>query len=182
MKVVETLFPEVKILEPTIYKDERGFFMEAYNDEKICSLLGDSIRFVQDNQSHSKKGVLRGLHYQLAPMGQGKLVRVVSGEVLDVVVDVRESSTAFGHWFSVILSSQNHRQLWIPPGFAHGFYVRSETADYLYKTTQYYSPQHERSIVWNDSALGIDWSISSAKPIISPKDAGAPSFELAEHC
>ena len=180
MKVIETKFEGVKILEPNVFADVRGFFMESYNKTALDQLLGQSLDFVQDNHSHSKKGVLRGLHYQVEPKMQGKLVRVAQGEVLDVVVDIRQSSTTFGHWFSTILSAENKRQLWIPPGFAHGFHVLSNSADYLYKTTEYYSHIHERSIAWNDNCLAINWQLGD-ELLVSEKDRTAPAFLLAEY-
>ncbi len=180
MKVIETKFDVVKILEPDVYADVRGFFMESYNKTIFDQLLGQSVDFVQDNLSHSKKGVLRGLHYQVAPKMQGKLVRVVQGEVLDVVVDIRQSSATFGHWFSTILSAENKRQLWIPPGFAHGFHVLSNSAEYLYKTTEYYSPVHERSIAWNDNRLAINWQLGD-ELLVSEKDSIAPAFPPTEY-
>jgi dTDP-4-dehydrorhamnose 3,5-epimerase len=180
MNVIDTKFADVKIIEPDIFADSRGFFMESYNQKELDRLLGRSIVFVQDNQSRSTKGVLRGLHYQAAPKEQAKLVRVVQGEVLDVVVDIRAASPSFGEWFSIILSAENRRQLWIPAGFAHGFYVLSDTADYTYKTTEYYSPAHERSIVWNDSSLAIDWQLHNT-PLVSGKDAIAPAFPFAKN-
>ena len=163
-----------------MFADVRGFFMESYNKATFDELLGKSVDFVQDNHSHSKKGVLRGLHYQIAPRMQGKLVRVVQGEVLDVVVDIRKSSATLGDWFSTILSAENRHQLWIPPGFAHGFQVLSDTADYLYKTTEFYSPIHERSIAWDDKHLAIDWPLSD-EPLVSEKDRSAQAFLLAEY-
>ena len=175
MRLLNTRLPDVKIIEPRVYEDARGFFMESFNQKDFTDLLGAPIVFVQDNQSRSGKGVLRGLHYQLSPREQGKLVRVVVGEVLDVVVDIRPQSSSYGQWVSVILSAENKRQLWVPPGFAHGFYVLSEVADYLYKTTDYYSPDDERAIAWDDKTLAIDWQLR-AEPIISEKDRCAPPF------
>lgn len=180
MKVIETKFEEVKILEPNVFADVRGFFMESYNKAIFDQLLGQAVDFVQDNHSHSMKGVLRGLHYQVAPKMQGKLVRVAQGEVLDVVVDIRKSSATFGDWFSAILSAENKHQLWIPVGFAHGFHVLSDTADYLYKTTEFYSPMHERSIAWDDKCLAINWQLNN-ELLISEKDRMAPTFDLAEY-
>lgn len=180
MKIIETKFEGVKILEPSNFADVRGFFMESYNKAIFDQLMGQSIDFVQDNHSHSEKNVLRGLHYQVAPKMQGKLVRVAQGEVLDVVVDIRKSSPTFGRWFSTILSAENKRQLWIPPGFAHGFQVLSSSADYLYKTTEYYSPVHERSIAWDDNHLAINWRLGD-QLLISDKDRTAPAFLLAEY-
>lgn len=180
MKVLDTPLTGVKILEPQLYKDSRGFFMESYSRKVFDDLLGEPIEFVQDNHSRSTKGVLRGLHYQVSPKEQGKLVRVVVGEILDVVVDIRRDSPTFGQWASTILSSTNNRQLWIPPGFAHGFYVLSDVADCLYKTTSYYSSEHERSILWCDKQLGIDWQLF-AEPSISEKDRVAPVFDSANY-
>lgn len=180
MKIIDTKLEGVKILEPNVFGDARGFFMESYNKITFDQYLGISIDFVQDNYSHSKRNVLRGLHYQVAPKMQGKLARVVQGEVLDVVVDIRQSSATFGHWFSTILSAENKRQLWIPQGFAHGFRVLSNTADYLYKTTEYYSPTHEQSIAWNDNSLAIDWQLND-EPIVAEKDRNAPAFEHAKY-
>jgi dTDP-4-dehydrorhamnose 3,5-epimerase len=180
MKAINTALEGVKILEPQCFADARGFFMESYNQTQLNELLGEALVFVQDNHSHSTKNVLRGLHYQVSPKEQGKLVRVVQGEVLDVVVDIRPSSSTYGCWLSVILSAENKRQLWIPAGFAHGFHVRSDTADYLYKTTDYYSQEHERSIAWNDVYLAIDWQLREP-PVISEKDAKATAFIPAKH-
>lgn len=179
MKVLDTDLLGVKILEPKIYEDSRGFFMESFNQESFNTLLNLNVTFVQDNHSRSVKGVLRGLHYQVSPKEQGKLVRVVAGEVLDVVVDIRPQSLTFGKWISVILSAENKRQLWVPPGFAHGFYVRSAEVDYLYKTTDYYSSLYERSMAWDDKTLAIDWELNSA-PIVSEKDRYAPPFYVAD--
>ena len=173
MKVIDTTIPDIKILEPTVFEDERGFFFESFNKRTLEQALGLKKEFVQDNHSKSQKGVLRGLHFQLAPMEQGKLVRVIQGEVFDVSVDIRPSSPTFGKWVGVILSSENKRQLWIPEGFAHGFYVLSDSAECAYKTTEYYSREHEQCIAWNDPDLGITWPLF-AVPIISPKDEIAP--------
>lgn len=172
MKVFETEIPAVKIIEPAVFGDERGFFMETWNqktfEEKV---VGKPIQFVQDNHSKSNKGILRGLHYQ-AENTQGKLVRVVSGEVFDVAVDIRKDSPTFGKWVGVYLSAENKRQLWIPEGFAHGFYVTSESAEFVYKCTNYYHPASEISIAWNDENIGIQWPLSSA-PTLSNKDLNA---------
>lgn len=159
MNVVRTDIPDVLILEPRVFGDERGFFFESYNDKVFRETLGLEPRFVQDNHSRSGRGVLRGLHYQVQ-QAQGKLVRVVSGAVFDVAVDLRRSSPTFGRWVGAELSAQNKRQLWIPPGFAHGFLVLSEAADFLYKTTDYYAPEHERTVAWDDPAIGIEWPLS----------------------
>jgi len=177
--VIPTNLPEVKILEPKVFGDARGFFLESFNARDFEQAIGLSVEFVQDNHSKSAKGVLRGLHYQIKHP-QGKLVRVVSGEVYDVAVDLRNSSANFGHWTGVHLSSQNHRQLWIPPGFAHGFLVLSESAEFLYKTTDYWYPEHERSLIWNDPSLNIEWP-NSITPILSVKDQTAPTLDKAEH-
>ncbi|PSW74716.1 dTDP-4-dehydrorhamnose 3,5-epimerase [Photobacterium sp. GB-50] len=169
MKVIETEIPDVKIIEPTIFGDKRGFFMETWNQKKFEeSVTGKVTRFVQDNHSKSKKGILRGLHYQTENT-QGKLVRVVSGEVFDVAVDVRKNSPTFGKWVGVYLSDENNRQLWVPEGFAHGFYVTSDEAEFVYKCTDYYNPSAEHSILWNDPDIGIDWP-HMEELILSDKD------------
>ncbi|MEJ0100732.1 MAG: dTDP-4-dehydrorhamnose 3,5-epimerase [Pseudomonadota bacterium] len=181
MKTTPTNLPEVLILEPAVYGDARGFFMESYNERAFSAAMGIAVHFVQDNHSRSACGVLRGLHYQLAPHAQGKLVRVTSGRVFDVAVDMRRGSSRFGQWAGVELSCENHRQLWIPPGFAHGFLVLSESADFLYKTTDYYAPQAERSVKWDDQSIGIRWPLAAgSKPTVSDKDAAARDFSLAE--
>lgn len=173
MKITPAAIPDVLIIEPNVFGDQRGFFFESFNQQAFNQATGLSVNFVQDNHSRSAQGVLRGLHYQIQ-QPQGKLVRVVSGEVLDVAVDIRQSSPTFGQWVSALLTGENHRQLWVPPGFAHGFVVLSETADFLYKTTDYYAPQFERCILWNDPAIGIDWQLKT-KPQLSAKDiAGLP--------
>jgi dTDP-4-dehydrorhamnose 3,5-epimerase len=171
VNVIPTNIPDVLIIEPRVYGDARGFFYESFNEEAFKQATGLSVQFVQDNHSRSAKGVLRGLHYQIK-QPQGKLVRVVRGRVFDVAVDIRKSSPYFGQWAGVELTEDNHRQLWIPPGFAHGFLVLSDSADFLYKTTDYYAPEHERSILWNDPALGIHWP-SESPPILSVKDQQA---------
>ncbi len=176
MKTSPTLIPDVLVIDPKVFGDPRGFFFESFNQEAFCQALGFSVEFKQDNHSRSLKGVLRGLHYQVK-QPQGKLVRVVRGAVFDVAVDIRPASATFGKWVGVELTADNHRQLWIPPGLAHGFLVLSDTADFLYKTTDYYSPAHERSIVWSDPAIGIDWPLGGGAPILSSKDAAAPSLE-----
>lgn len=168
MKVTPTAIPDVLIIEPKVFGDQRGFFFESFNQQAFNEATGLSVNFVQDNHSRSAQGVLRGLHYQIS-QPQGKLVRVVSGEVLDVVVDIRQSSPTFGKWVSVLLTAENHHQVWVPPGFAHGFVVLSATADFLYKTTDYYAPQFERCILWNDPAIGIDWQLKE-EPQLSAKD------------
>ncbi len=169
MKIVNTPIADLLILEPTVFGDDRGFFYESYNARKFAELTGQNPQFVQDNHSKSAKNVLRGLHFQIK-QAQGKLVRVVAGEVYDVAVDIRKSSPTFGQWFGLLLSAQNKRQLWIPPGFAHGFVVTSESAEFLYKTTDYWAPEYERSILWNDPALNIDWPLDGAQPLLSGKD------------
>jgi len=179
MKVTPTSIPDVLILEPEVFGDQRGFFLESFNQKDFVEATGQHVDFVQDNHSRSRKGVLRGLHYQIE-QAQGKLVRAVRGAVFDVAVDVRKSSSTFGQWVGFELSEENHRQLWIPAGFAHAFLVLSETADFLYKTTTYYAPAHERAIVWNDPTLDIKWPDLGVPPILSGKDAGASSFKTAE--
>jgi len=181
MKVVPTTLPEVLILEPTAFIDERGFFVESYNRRAFDEAVGYGVDFVQDNHSRSARGVLRGLHYQVPPHAQGKLVRVSSGRVYDVAVDMRRSSPRFGKWVGVELSSDNHRQLWIPPGFAHGFLVLSESADFEYKVTAYYAPDAERSVRWDDPALGIRWPDSGVAVQLSRKDIAAPALADAQH-
>ena len=177
MKVIETAIPDLLILEPKVFGDARGFFMESYNAKAFQDATGLDVNFVQDNHSRSGKGVLRGLHYQIE-QAQGKLVRVTRGIVFDAVVDLRKSSPTFGQWAGVELSEENSRQLWIPPGFAHGFLVTSDSADFLYKTTDYYAPQFERSLAWNDPTVGVDWPLAGAAPLLSAKDvAGKPLAE-----
>ncbi len=176
--VTPTAIPEVLVLEPRVFGDARGFFFESFNARDFAEATGLQVDFVQDNHSKSARGVLRGLHYQIEH-AQGKLVRVVQGEVFDVAVDLRRSSTTFGQWVGEHLSADNHRQLWVPPGFAHGFVVLSESAEILYKTTDYYAPQHERSLLWNDPALGIDWPIDF-EPQLAVKDAAARRLAEAE--
>ncbi|MUT72087.1 MULTISPECIES: dTDP-4-dehydrorhamnose 3,5-epimerase [Stutzerimonas stutzeri group] len=178
MKVVETSIPDVLIIEPKVFGDERGFFYESFNAAAFEAATGLKRQFVQDNHSKSQRGVLRGLHYQIQ-QPQGKLVRVVAGEVFDVAVDLRKSSPSFGRWFGTHLSAQNQRQLWIPEGFAHGFVVLSESAEFLYKTTDYYAPEHERSLLWNDPTLGIQWPIDEA-PQLSAKDQAGKLLRDAE--
>ena len=175
--VTPTKFPDVLILQPQVFGDARGFFLESFNARDFAQATGLDIQLVQDNHSKSVHGVLRGLHYQIEH-AQGKLVRVVQGEVFDVVVDLRRSSPTFGQWDGVRLSADNHLQLWVPPGFAHGFVVLSESAEFLYKTTDYYHPEHERSVLWNDPAIGIDWPLHllSAPPLLATKDANAPTL------
>ncbi len=161
MKATRLEIPEVILFEPKVFGDERGFFYESFNQQTFNQLTGLNVQFVQDNHSKSQKGVLRGLHYQLPPKAQGKLVRVVQGEVFDVAVDIRKNSPTFGQWVSAILSAENKQQLWIPEGFAHGFLTLSETAEFLYKTTDYYAPEMERCIVWDDKELGINWPLDT---------------------
>jgi dTDP-4-dehydrorhamnose 3,5-epimerase len=177
MKLTLTSIPDLLILDPKVFEDERGFFFESYN-QRVFEELGVSAQFVQDNHSRSRKGILRGLHYQIKN-AQGKLVRAVAGEIYDVAVDLRKHSPTFGKWLGFHLSAANKRQIYVPPGFAHGFLVLSDYAEVIYKTTDFYSPQHERCIVWNDPTLGIDWPIEGG-PILSPKDAGGASFTQAE--
>lgn len=169
MKVTPTRLPEVLILEPRVFGDSRGFFMESFNDRAFSEATGLNLKFVQDNHSRSNRGVLRGLHYQIQ-QPQGKLVRVARGSVFDVAVDIRRSSANFGKWVGVELSEENNRQLWIPPGFAHGFLVTSESADFLYKTTDYYAPEFERSIAWDDAQIGVVWPLAGQAPRLSEKD------------
>ena len=177
MNVIQTAIPGLLILEPKVFGDARGFFMESYNAKAFHDATGLDVNFVQDNHSRSGKGVLRGLHYQIE-QAQGKLVRVTRGSVFDAVVDLRKSSPTFGQWAGVELSEENSRQLWIPPGFAHGFLVTSDSADFLYKTTDYYAPQFERSLAWNDPTVGVEWPLAGAAPLLSAKDvAGKPLAE-----
>ncbi|MFI8741448.1 dTDP-4-dehydrorhamnose 3,5-epimerase [Stutzerimonas sp. R75] len=178
MKAIPQAIPEVLLLEPRVFGDERGFFYESFNHRQFEEAVGRSVSFVQDNHSRSVKNVLRGLHYQVQ-QPQGKLVRVVQGEVFDVAVDIRRSSPTFGQWVGAILSAENKHQLWMPEGFAHGFVVLSETAEFLYKTTSYYAPEHERCIVWNDAELDIDWQFCE-EPTLSEKDAQGASLAGAE--
>lgn len=182
MQVIPTAVADVLMLEPKVFGDGRGFFTESYNRRAFAAITGLDIDFVQDNHSRSRKGVLRGLHYQIQ-QAQGKLVRVVCGAVFDVVVDIRRSSPTFGRWVGVELSADNHRQLWVPPGMAHGFLVLSEVADFLYKTTDYYAPQFERSIAWNDAALGIEWPLAQhgiTQPQLSDKDRAGQILAQAD--
>ena len=174
MNVITTAIPDVLLLEPKVFGDSRGFFFESYNEKVFREVTGIKAHFVQDNHSRSARGVLRGLHYQVE-QPQGKLVRCTQGEVFDVVVDIRRDSPTCGQWVGEILSEENKRQMWIPPGLAHGFLVLSESADFLYKTTEYYAPQHERAILWNDRGLAIDWPLP-CDPLLSAKDAGAPPW------
>lgn len=179
MQILESELPDVLIIEPRVFGDARGFFFESYNEREFRAATGLDVHFVQDNHSRSSRGVLRGLHYQLPPAAQGKLVRCVVGEVFDVAVDLRKSSLSFGRWIGVHLSAENQRQVWIPPGFAHGFLVLSESADFLYKTTDYYSPEYERCVLWNDPDLAIDWP-STKSPSLSDKDQAGRWLREAE--
>jgi len=178
LKVIPTAIPAVLIIEPRVFGDTRGFFFESFNQRAFSQATGLDVNFVQDNHSRSAKSVLRGLHYQIR-QPQGKLVRVVRGAVFDVTVDIRKSSATFGQWVGVELTEDNHRQLWIPPGFAHGFYVLSDSADFLYKTTDYYAPEFERSLVWNDPKIAIAWPLDT-QPIVSAKDAQGMSLANVE--
>jgi dTDP-4-dehydrorhamnose 3,5-epimerase len=178
MKVVRTAIPDVLILEPRVFPDERGFFLESWNARDFRAALGFDVTFVQDNHSRSRRGVLRGLHYQVL-QSQGKLVRVVRGRVFDVAVDLRRSSAAFGRWVGVELSDDDHRQVFVPPGFAHGFLVLSDEADVLYKTTDYYAPQHEHCLIWNDPDVGIPWPLSG-EPVLAAKDRAGLRLNEAE--
>jgi dTDP-4-dehydrorhamnose 3,5-epimerase len=171
--------PGLLVLEPRVYADARGHFFESFNAQEFDGMLESGFEFVQDNQSRSKVGVLRGLHYQLDPMAQGKLVRVTQGMVFDVAVDIRRASPSFAEWFGVELSDENLKQLWVPPGFAHGFLALTDPADLLYKVTEYYSPEHDRSIRWDDPDIGIDWPIDF-DPIVSSKDRNAPHLRDAD--
>ena len=178
MKALATEIPDVFLIEPQVFGDSRGFFFESYNQQSFSEKIGVDVNFVQDNHSRSGKNVLRGLHYQIE-QAQGKLVRVVSGEIFDVAVDIRKSSPTFGQWVGYLLSAENKQQLWVPAGFAHGFLVVSEMAEVLYKATDYYAPQHERSILWNDPDLAIAWPLT-AEPILSGKDQAGQPFKEAE--
>lgn len=168
MNVIKTKIPDVLLIEPKVFGDDRGFFFESFNEKQFAAAIGKTVSFVQDNHSKSVRGVLRGLHYQIQ-QPQGKLVRVVSGEVFDVAIDIRKSSPTFGLWVGATLSAENKRQLWVPEGFAHGFVVTSDSAEFLYKTTDYWAPEYERCIAWNDPAIGIEWPIDGS-PILSGKD------------
>jgi len=179
MQVTPTAIPDVLVIEPKVFGDARGFFLESFNQKAFDAAVGRPVTFVQDNHSRSRKGVLRGLHFQQAPHAQGKLVRVIQGSVFDVAVDVRRASPTFGRWVGLELSAANHKQLWIPAGLAHGFLVTSESADFLYKTTDYYEPASERALRWDDPAFGIVWPDIGEAPTLSAKDAQAPL--LASH-
>lgn len=180
MLATRLAIPDVVLIEPKVFGDARGFFFESFNLNAFEAATGLRPEFVQDNHSLSARGVLRGLHYQLAPKAQGKLVRVVRGEVFDVAVDIRRDSPTFGHWVGAHLSAENKRQLWVPPGFAHGFLTLSEQAEFLYKTTDYYAPSHERAILWNDPAIAIDWPLADLTPVLSGKDMAALPLANAE--
>jgi dTDP-4-dehydrorhamnose 3,5-epimerase len=177
MKVTLLAIPDVLLIEPQVFGDDRGFFFESFNQERFEKAVGKKINFVQDNHSKSVKGVLRGLHYQLPPKAQGKLVRVIQGEVFDVAVDLRQSSPTFGKWVGEIISGENKKQMWIPEGFAHGFLTLTDTAEFLYKTTDFYSPEHEESILWNDKTIAVQWLGSDF--ILSEKDKYANLFDRA---
>ena len=180
MKIIDTSIPDVKVIEPRVFGDSRGFFFESFNRRQFQEATGLDTDFVQDNHSKSGLGVLRGLHYQLE-QPQGKLVRVVSGKVFDVAVDIRQSSETFGRWAGEILSADNFRQLWIPPGFAHGFLVLADDTEFLYKTTDFYAPEHERTIQWNDPELAIDWPVDDLVLRLSDKDQQGTAFAQAEY-
>ena len=179
MKATPLAIPDVLLIEPQVFSDDRGFFFESFNQNKFEEAVKRKINFVQDNHSKSVKGVLRGLHYQLSPKAQGKLVRVIQGEVYDVAVDLRQSSPSFGKWVGEILSANNKKQMWIPEGFAHGFLTLSDTAEFLYKTTDFYSKEHEQAIIWNDETIGIEWPMKDVS--LSPKDKSAVSFKEAKY-
>ncbi|GGH52932.1 dTDP-4-dehydrorhamnose 3,5-epimerase [Comamonas phosphati] len=180
MKVTPTAIADVVVIEPKVFGDARGFFLESFNQQAFNEATGTRFDFVQDNHSRSSRGVLRGLHYQLPPHAQGKLVRVTSGAVFDVAVDIRQGSTTFGKWVGTELTAENHKQLWIPPGFAHGFVVLSDTADFLYKTTAYYAPQSDRGVLWNDPQIGIQWPDLGTDFLLSDKDMKQPLLTDAE--
>lgn len=177
MKVTQLSIPDVFVIEPQVFGDDRGFFFESFNENKFEEAIGRKINFVQDNHSKSLKGVLRGLHYQLPPKAQGKLVRVIQGEVFDVAVDIRKASPTFGKWVCEIISAENKKQIWIPEGFAHGFVTLSDTAEFLYKTTDFYSAAHEQAISWDDETIGINWPLNELS--LSAKDKMAKSFKEA---
>jgi dTDP-4-dehydrorhamnose 3,5-epimerase len=179
MNVITTPLEGLLVLEPRVFGDDRGFFFESFNARRFAELTGVTAEFVQDNHSRSSKGVLRGLHYQIQ-QAQGKLVRATAGSVFDVAVDIRKSSPTFGQWYGCELSAENKRQMWIPAGFAHGFVVTSDSAEFLYKTTDYWAPEHERAILWNDPAVGITWPALDAAPLLSGKDQAASPLADAE--
>ena len=178
MNVIKTAIPDVLVLEPKVFGDARGFFFESWNQRAFDTAVGSPVRFVQDNHSASVRNVLRGLHYQVL-QPQGKLVRVAAGEVFDAVVDLRRSSPTFGKWVGERLSAENRRMMWVPAGFAHGFVVLSERAEFLYKTTDYYAPQHERTLLWNDPAVGVEWPFTG-EPLLKPNDAAGVPLARAE--
>ena len=182
LDVQRTHLPEVLVLKPHVFGDERGFFVESWNQKRFDDAVGEPVRFVQDNHSHSSHGVVRGLHYQLPPAAQGKLVRVASGRIWDVAVDLRRSSPRLGQWSGVEVSAANGLQLWIPPGFAHGFLTLSDSADVLYKSTVFYSPAHERTLLWNDPRVAIDWPLAELRwaVTVSARDAAAPPWKTCE--
>jgi dTDP-4-dehydrorhamnose 3,5-epimerase len=180
MQAERLAIPDVILFTPKVFGDDRGFFYESFNEQRFAESTGLDVKFVQDNHSKSQKNVLRGLHYQLPPKAQGKLVRVVQGEVFDVAVDIRKNSPSFCQWVGAILSVENKQQLWIPAGFAHGFVTLSDTAEFLYKTTDYYSPEHERAIIWNDQDINIQWPLAE-EPGLSGKDQAAKLFKDAEY-
>ena len=179
MKIIDTAIADVKLVEPRVYGDERGYFYESFNRRVFEELTGLDVDFVQDNHSRSGRGVLRGLHYQIQ-QPQGKLVRVIRGKVFDVAVDIRRSSADFGKWVGHYLSAENFRQLWVPPGFAHGFLVLEDDTEFLYKTTDYWAPEHERSILWDDPEIAVDWPLGDIEPVLSDKDARGTPFADAE--
>ena len=179
MNVIETSLPGVLLIEPRVFGDERGFFFESFNARTFREATGVAMDFVQDNHSHSKRGVLRGLHYQIE-QAQGKLVRAVTGEVFDAVVDLRRGSPTFGQWEGFVLSAGNKKMLWVPPGFAHGYLVLSDAADFLYKTTDYWAPQHERCLLWNDPTVGVQWPLPAGAPTLSAKDQVGVTLAQAE--
>ena len=180
MDVQETTLAGVVVLTPRVFADDRGFFAESFNARQFAAITGLDLTFVQDNHSHSVRGVLRGIHYQLPPAAQGKLVRVVEGAALDVAVDLQRSSPSFGQWVGVELTAENHRQLWVPPGFGHGFLALSDAVQLLYKTTDYYAPEYDRAIRWNDPDIDVAWPLDGATPLLSDKDAAAPFLADAE--
>lgn len=179
MNITPTALPEVLLIEPKVFGDSRGFFLESWNEARFNAALGHEVKFVQDNHSRSARGVLRGVHYQLAPHAQGKLVRCVAGAVFDVAVDLRRSSPNFGRWVGHELSAENRRQMWIPPGFGHGFLVLSDSADFLYKTSGEYAPECEGAVRWDDPAVGIEWPLGGMSPQLSGKDVAAPLLAAA---
>jgi dTDP-4-dehydrorhamnose 3,5-epimerase len=180
MSAAHTKIEGLELLQPSVFEDERGHFLERWNQSRFNDLVGSEVSFVQDNQSRSRRGVLRGLHYQVSPSAQGKLVSCIAGAVFDVAVDIRRSSATFGQWFGIELSADNRSQLWIPVGFAHGFLALTDGAELLYKTTDYYDPAAERSILWDDPEIGIEWPVGGEPPLVSPKDALAKPLADAE--